>query len=260
MNCVYETNIYGIHSSLWVKTNGPSVTAIVLFRFGAAPLSKIAQLQSPRAHHGFFSKFLMGGGELKTFGPRRSPKGTKSDGGGNLRKKSDWSQNCLLNAKLGHFLLFLAWNTAFYGTFELKSSQIWHKNVFKFFKFSGTNLCWGWQALVQKRGQVSDRGGDWQNFRRMGGPPSPPQEKNLPIVLTRATHGRIYLYNVTQQNYYNISHLLGTGTTQWLPLWRYSHCSLVPDTVTTGQWLHRTHTLLGIHYYGVCVEICLLGT
>ena len=33
------------------------------------------------------------------------------------------------------------------------------------------------QALVQKRGQVSD-GGDWQNFRRMGGPPSPPQEKN----------------------------------------------------------------------------------
>ena len=30
--------------------NGPSMTAIVLFCFGAAPLSKIAQLQSPRAH------------------------------------------------------------------------------------------------------------------------------------------------------------------------------------------------------------------
>ena len=31
--------------------------------------------------------------------------------------------------------------------------------------------------------------------------------------------------------------------TQWLPLWRCSHCSVVPDTVTTEQWLHRTHTL-----------------
>ena len=35
---------------------------------------------------GFFSKFLMGGG-LKIFGPRRSPTGTKSDGGGGLAKK-----------------------------------------------------------------------------------------------------------------------------------------------------------------------------
>ena len=75
----------------------------------------------------------------------------------------------------------------------------------------------------------------------------------------------------TQQNSYSISHLLGTVTTQWLPLWRCSHCSLVPDTVTTDyslvpdtvtteQWLHRTHTLLGIHYHGAYVEICLLGT
>ena len=64
----------------------------------------------------------------------------------------------------------------------------------------------------------------------------------------------------TQQNSYSISHLLGTVTTQWLPLWRCSHCSLVPDTVTIEQWLHRTHTLLGIPYCGTYVEICLLGT
>ena len=63
---------------------------------------------------------------------------------------------------------------------------------------------------------------------------------------------------LTQQNSYSISHLLGTVTTQWLSLWRCSHCSLVPDTVTTEQWLHRTHTLLGIHYHGAYVEICLL--
>ena len=44
----------------------------------------------------------------------------------------------------------------------------------------------------------------------------------------------------TQQNSYSISHLLGT--------------------VTTEQWLHRTRTLLGIHYHGAYVEICLLST
>ena len=66
----------------------------------------------------------------------------------------------------------------------------------------------------------------------------------------------------TQENYYSISHLLGTVTTQWLPLWWCSHCSLVPDTVTTRQWLHWTHMLLGrpISYHGAYVEICLLGT
>ena len=73
---------------------------------------------------------------------------------------------------------------------------------------------------------------------------------------------QIFLWKnyVTQQNSYFISHLLGTVTTQWLPLWRCSHCSLVPNTVTTEQWLHRTHTLLGICYHGAYVEICLLGT
>ena len=30
----------------------------------------------------------------------------------------------------------------------------------------------GGQALVQKWGQVSDGGEDWQNFRWMGGPPA----------------------------------------------------------------------------------------
>ena len=42
--------------------------------------------------------------------------------------------------------------------------------------FRGRTSAGGGQALVQKRGQVSD-GGDWQNFRRMGGTPSPPRKK-----------------------------------------------------------------------------------
>ena len=45
-----------------------------------------------------------------------------------------------------------------------------------FSNFRGRTSAGGGQALVQKRGQVSD-GGDWQNFRWMGGPPSPPPGK-----------------------------------------------------------------------------------
>ena len=71
--------------------------------------------------------------------------------------------------------------------YSFLSSQIWHKNVFKFFKFSDMNLSWGGQALIQKRGQD---GGNWQNFCRMGDPPpQSPQEKSLGkvIVVNHAT-------------------------------------------------------------------------
>ena len=51
------------------------------------------------------------------------------------------------------------------------------KMYLNFSNFRGRTLAGGGQALVQKRGQVSD-GGDWQNFCRMGGPPqSPPGKK-----------------------------------------------------------------------------------
>ena len=42
--------------------------------------------------------------------------------------------------------------------------------------FSGKNLGWGGQALVQN-GDKYRMGGDWQNFCRMGDPPVPLQEK-----------------------------------------------------------------------------------
>ena len=53
----------------------------------------------------FSLNFWWGG--LKIFGPHRSPTGTKSDGGGDLRKKSDWSQNCPLKGVLHLWALFL---------------------------------------------------------------------------------------------------------------------------------------------------------
>ena len=91
-------------------------------------------------------------------------------GGGNLAKKSDWSPNCTLNAKSDHFFAILSMKYSF--------SQIWHKNVFKFFKFSGTNLGGGGTSLGPKTG-TSVGWGDWQNFCQMGGPPSPPRKKTL---------------------------------------------------------------------------------
>ena len=128
----------------------------------------------------FSLNFWWGG--LKVFGPRQSPTGTKWDGG-DLRKKSDWSQNCPPNAKIRPFFATLSTNT-----FELKSSQIRHKNVFKFFKFSGTNLGGGEQALVQKRGQVSD-GGRLTKFLPDGGPPVPPGKKPLCCGINLTSEG-----------------------------------------------------------------------
>ena len=59
---------------------------------------------------------------------------------------------------------------------SLKVVKFDTKILFKFFKFSGTNLGWGGQALVQKRGQVSD-GGGLAKFSPDGGPPVPPGKK-----------------------------------------------------------------------------------
>ena len=44
-----------------------------------------------------------------------------------------------------------------------------------------------------------------------------------------------FLLNSTRQN----SHV---------PLWQCNPWYLIPDTVITGQWLHRTYALLGTHY------------
>ena len=113
----------------------------------------------------------MGGGNSKfsvSFGPRR---GRSQMGGGTYEKNPTEAKTAhLLNAKLGHFLLF--------GTFELKSSQIWHKNVFKFFKFSGTNLGWGGTSLGPKMGTSVGWGGLAKFSPDGGTPPVPPQEKN----------------------------------------------------------------------------------
>ena len=64
------------------------------------------------------AEFLMGG--TQNFW---SLMGAKSDGG-TCEKKSDQSQNCPHNAKLGLFCYFKHEIQLFKGTFELKSSQM----------------------------------------------------------------------------------------------------------------------------------------
>ena len=50
----------------------------------------------------------------------------------------------------------------------------------------------------------------------------------------------------TQQKLLFHQSLHCTVTTWWPPQWWCSHCYLILDAVTTGQWLHRTHPALGI--------------
>ena len=65
-------------------------------------------------------------------------------------------------------------------TFELRSSQIWHRNVFNFFKFLGTNLGWGGGGNKpwSKNGDRCWMGGIDKIFAGWG-TPSPPGKKTL---------------------------------------------------------------------------------
>ena len=51
-----------------------------------------------------------------------------------------------------------------------------------FSNFRGQTSAGGGQALVQKRGQVSDGGGIGKIFAGWGDPPVPPQEKNPAVI------------------------------------------------------------------------------
>ena len=123
---------------------------------------------------GFFSKLLMGGGTQNFRSP--SPTGTKSDGGGDLRKKSE-AKTAHLMQNYAIFCYFKHEIQLFKVLLSLKISQIWHKNVFKFFKFSGTNSAGGGGPSLGLKTGTSVRWGDWQNFHQMGDPPVPPGKK-----------------------------------------------------------------------------------
>ena len=168
------------NSPTYVTARWPSLPIPPLNFFGADPL----EIHTPP---GFFSlKFLWGGSKFLV---PVSPDGDEVRWGeGDLQKKSDWSQNCPPYAKLGHFFCYFKHEIQL--TFELKSSQIWHKNVFKFFNF----FFGGGTSLGPKTTSVA--WGDWQNFRWMGDPQFPPRKKTLTpfVTLTVNLWQRVFIF------------------------------------------------------------------
>ena len=106
----------------------------------------------------FSLNFWWGG--TQNFPSPSVPDGDEVGWGGDLWKKSNWSQNCPLNAKLGHFCYFKHEIQLFNVLLSLKVVKFDTKMYLNFSNFRGRTSAGGEQALVQKRGQVSD-GGDW---------------------------------------------------------------------------------------------------
>ena len=120
---------------------------------------------------GFFSKFLMGRTQ-KNFCSCRSPAGTKSDGGG-LVKKSDWSRNCPPNAKLGHILLLFRYFKheiqLFKVLLSLKVVKFDTKMYLNFSNFWGRTSAGG-DKPWSKNGDKCRTGGIDKFFARWGTP------------------------------------------------------------------------------------------
>ena len=112
-------------------------------------------------------------GDSKFLAPVEDRRGRSLMGGGNLWKKSNWSQNCPPNAKLGLFCYFKHEVQLFKILLSLKVVKFDTKCIW-IFQFLGRTSTGGGQALVQKRGQVSDGGID-KIFVRWG--PQSPQKK-----------------------------------------------------------------------------------
>ena len=80
---------------------------------------------------------------------------------------------------------------SFLRYFWAKSSQIWHKNEFKFFKFLGTNLGWGGVTSLGPKVDTSVGWGIDKIFAGWGTPKSP-QEKTLIVHMVDILHTKIY--------------------------------------------------------------------
>ena len=97
-------------------------------------------------------------------------------GGGNLWKKSDWSQNCPLMQNYIIFCYSKHEIQLFKVLLSLRVVKFDTKNVSRFFKYFETNLGWG-ASLGPKTGTCVGWGVD-KIFAWWGGrPPSPPGKK-----------------------------------------------------------------------------------
>ena len=96
--------------------------------------------------------------------------------GGLNEKKSDWSQNCPPNAKLGHFCYFKHNIQLFKVLLSLKVVKFHTKMYSNFSNFWGRTLAGGGTSLGPKTG-TSVGWGELTKFLPNGGTPSPSREK-----------------------------------------------------------------------------------
>ena len=119
-------------------------------------------------------------GGTQNFRSPSVPNGDEVGGGGGLAKKNPTeAKNAHLMQNLAIFCYFKHEIQLFKVLLSLKVVKFDTKMYLNFSNFRGrTSAGGGGQALVQKRGQVSDRGG-LAKFSPDGGTPQSPQEKTL---------------------------------------------------------------------------------
>ena len=124
--------------------------------------------------------------------------GTKSDGGGTCEKNLTWCQNCPLQMILNQAIFncyFKHRNTKLFKVLlSLKLVRFDTKMYLNFSNFLGQISAGGGQALVQKRGQLSN-GGIGKIFVGWGDSQSPPEKKpDTPPSLAKNKWLCIYIY------------------------------------------------------------------
>ena len=115
---------------------------------------------------------------------------------------------------------------------SLKVVKFDTKMYLNFSNFRGRTSAGGGDKPWSKNGDKC-RMGDWQNFRRMGGPPSPPRKKTLGIWFTGEVKGQV-LYQIR-----TVSTSLTTGLIVVLAsdLLCHKHKLLpVCFTISTHRW------------------------
>ena len=93
-------------------------------------------------------------------------------GGGNLQKKSDWSQNCPPNAKLGHFFYFKHEIQLFKVLLSLKVVKF---DTEMYSNFWGRTLAGGDKPWSRNGDKCRMGGGVDKIFARWGDSQSPPE-------------------------------------------------------------------------------------
>ena len=167
----------------------------------------------------------MGGGDSKFLVPVSPQWGWSRMGG--TWKKSDWSQNCPLNAKLGHFCYFKHEIQLFKVLLNLKVFKFDTKMHLNLSNFQGRTSAGGGKSLGPKMGTSVGWGG-FTIFLPDGGPQSP-QEKTCKVLFLMTLH---YTTSTYRKNKTEEMHLGKTWVT-WVTSWMLGYNTPVSQLLYT---------------------------